>query len=97
MPEKFLLFAGGRVMASVTREQFEIKSEFEVVHIPTGAVVQAYPYSDPADMLQSVKVNWGQAGSPAGDYAEQVRRMASQLLLVRAHQVARGRLMGEAV
>jgi hypothetical protein len=25
-------------MASVTREQFKIRSELEVVHIPTGAV-----------------------------------------------------------
>ena len=77
-------------MASVTRDQFEIRSEFEIVHIPTGAVFQAYPYSDPAGMLQSVRVNWGQAGSPARDYAEQIRRMASQLLLVRAHQAAEG-------
>ena len=84
-------------MASVTREQFDIRSEFEIVHIPTGAVFQAYPYSDPADMLQSVKMDWGQVGSPSGDYAEEVRRMASQLLLVRAHQVARDRQMGEAV
>ena len=83
-------------MASVTRDQFEIRSEFEIVHIPTGAVFQAYPYSDPADMLQSVRVNWGQAGSPARDYAEQIRRMASQLLLVRAHQAARGQ-SGEAL
>jgi hypothetical protein len=84
-------------MASVTREQFEIRSEFEVVHIPTGAVFQAYPHSDPADMVQSVKVNWGQAGLPKGDYAEQVRRMALQLMLVRAHQVARGRQLREIV
>ena len=26
------------VMASVTREEFKIRSELEVVHIPTGAV-----------------------------------------------------------
>ena len=71
-------------LASVTREQFEIRSEVEVVHIPTGADFRAYPYSDADDMLQSVKVSWGRAGVPAestGDYAEQVRRMASQLLL----------------
>ena len=78
-------------MASVTREQFVISSEFEVVHVPTGAVFQG----DLTDLLQSVKVNWGQAGSLTGDYAEQVRRMGSQLLLVRAHQVARGRQLGE--
>jgi hypothetical protein len=84
-------------MASVTREQFVIRSQFEVVHIPTGAVFQADPYNDPADRLQSLKVHWGQAGTPAGDYAEQVRRLASQLMLVRAHQVARGRQLDETV
>ena len=81
-------------LAPVTREQFEIRSEVEVVHIPTGADFRAYPYSDPDDMLQSVKVSWGRDGGPAestGDYAEQVRRMASQLLLERAHQGSRGR------
>ena len=40
--------------ASVAREQFEIRSELEVVHIPTGAVFRAHPYSNPDDMLQSV-------------------------------------------
>ena len=78
-------------LASVTREQFEIRSEVEVVHIPTGADFRAYPYSDVDDMLQSVKVSWGRAGAPAGDYAEQVRCTASQLLLERAHQVSRDR------
>ena len=78
-------------LASVTREQFKIRSEMEVVHIPTGADFRAYPYSDVDDMLRSVKVSWGRAGVPAGDYAEQVRCAASQLLLERAHQVSRGR------
>ena len=81
-------------LAFVTREQFEIRSEVEVVHIPTGSDFRAYPYSDLDDMLQSVKVSWGRAGAPAestGDYAEQVRCMASQLLLERAHQGSRGR------
>ena len=44
-------------MASVTRDEFEIRSELEAVHIPTGAVCCAYPYSNPDDMLQSVKIN----------------------------------------
>ena len=52
-------------LASVTREQFEIRSEVEVVHIPTGADFRAYPYSDVDDMLQSVKVSWGRDGRPA--------------------------------
>jgi hypothetical protein len=78
-------------LAFVKREQFEIRSELEIVHIPTGADFRAYPYSDVNDMLQSVKVSWGRAGAPAGDYAEQVRCTASQLLLERAHQVSRDR------
>jgi hypothetical protein len=73
-------------MPSVSRDEFEVRSELEAVHLPTGAVFSAYPYSDPDDMLDSIKVQWGRAGSPAsiGDYAEQVRRVASQLLLERA-------------
>ena len=70
-------------MASVTREQFRIRSELEVVHIPTGAIFSAYPYSNPDDMLESVKVNWGQTGTTtegSGDYAGQVRRTALRLL-----------------
>ena len=51
------------------------------------AVFSAYPYSHPDDMLESVRVNWSRAGATAessGDYAEQVRRMASRLLLEQA-------------
>ena len=68
--------------ASVEREQFEVRSELEAVHLPTGAVFRAHPYSNPDDMLQSVRVNWGRAGvPPERDCADQVQRMASQLLL----------------
>ena len=79
-------------MASVTRDEFKIRSELEAVHIPTGAVVRAYPYSNPDDMLQSVKVNWSRTVVPAepiGDYAEQIRHTASQLLLEQARRAAR--------
>jgi hypothetical protein len=81
-----------RGMASVTRDEFKIRSELEAVHIPTGAIVRAYPYSNPDDMLQSVKVNWSGVLAPAepmGNYAEQIRHMASQLLLERARRAAR--------
>jgi len=81
-------------MVSVTREEFEVRSEVEVVHIPTGADFRAYPYNDLDDMLQSVKVAWGRDGGPAestGDYAEQVRCVASQLLLERAQREVRDR------
>ena len=84
-------------LASVTREQFNIKSEVEVVHIPTGAVFQAYPYSKPEDILQSVRVAWGRTGVPdTGDYAEQVRRMASQLLVERTRRVVKDRRLSNA-
>lgn len=86
-------------LASVTREEFKIRSEVEVVHLPTGAVFRAYPYSNPHDMLQSIKVHWGRADllpQSMGDYAEQVRRVASQLLLERARQAARDRELGNA-
>jgi len=86
-------------LASVTREEFKIRSEVEAVHLPTGAVFHAYPYSNPDDMLQSIKVNWGRADLPpqsTGDYAEQVRRVASQLLLERAHRTARDRRLDNA-
>jgi hypothetical protein len=60
------------------------------VHIPTGAVFSAYPYSNPDDMLESVRVNWGRAGAqPDSREAEQqVRRMASQLLLENTRRLA---------
>ena len=75
-------------LASVTREQFKIKSEVEVVHIPTGAVFHAYPYSNPGDLLQSMKVNWGRHGTPTDiEFSEQIRRTAAQLLLERARRL----------
>ena len=82
-------------LAPVTREQFEVRSELEVVHIPTGAVFRAHPYSHPGDMLQSMRVNWNEAGTPPegpGDYAVEVQRVAAQLLLERA---ADDRRLGE--
>jgi hypothetical protein len=43
------------ISKSVTREQFEVRSELGVVHIPTGIVFRVHPYTDPRDRLQSVK------------------------------------------
>ena len=48
----------------VAPEQFQVRSELEVVHLPTGAVFRAYPYNDSRDLLQSVRVNWGLIGAP---------------------------------
>ena len=84
-------------MASVTRDEFELRSELEAVHIPTGAVVRAYPYTNPEDMLRSIQVQWGRA-SPRGsaDYAEQIRVVASQLLLERARREMEDRQVPDA-
>ena len=68
---------------AVTREQFEIRSELEIVHVPTGTVFRAQPYIDPCDRVQSIR-GWGRAGVPTGDYFKQVQSMAAQLLLERA-------------
>ena len=81
-------------MASVSREQFKIRSELEVVHIPTGAVFSAYPYSNPDDMLESVRVNWRRADALPD--AQEVRHMASQLLLEQALRAARVRRLSDA-
>ena len=82
------------VMASVSREQFKIRSELEVVHIPTGAIFSAYPYSNPDDMLESVRVIWCRADAPPD--AQQVRRMALQLLLEQALRAASVRRLSDA-
>lgn len=80
------------VVTMVTREQFQIKSELEIVHLPTGAVFNAYPYSDPNDLLQSIKVNWGRHGAPTDiEFSEQIRRTAAQLMLERTRRVVTDR------
>jgi hypothetical protein len=97
--EKLRHWSTEAVMASVSREQFKIRSELEVVHIPTGAVFSAYPYSNPDDMLESVRVIWRRTDAPpdnGGGYAEQVRRMASQLLLEQALRAASVRRLSDA-
>lgn len=82
-------------VSGVTREQFQVRSELEVVHLPTGAIFRAYPYSDPRDLLQSVRVNWGRADVlVGGEFAERIRRMASQLLLERAREASTDRRLG---
>lgn len=85
-------------MVSVTREQFEVRSGLEAVHLPTGAVFRAYPYSNPEDMLRSIHVQWERSGSPpfSGNDVEQIRRVASQLLLERARRDMEDRLVLDA-
>ncbi len=81
-------------MTTVTREQFRIRSEVEIVHIPTGAIFSTYPYSDPDDMLRSVTAHW-QRDSATGlkeNYPRQeIGRVAAELLLEQARRARRVR------
>ena len=65
-------------MALVTREQFKIRSELEVVHIPTGAVFSAYPYSNPDDMLESIRVNWSRGSARAVQRSQRCEGVADK-------------------
>jgi len=77
-------------MTTVTREEFRIRSEVEIVHIPTGAIFSTYPYSNPEDMLRSVTANWGPAESnTSGDdefRRREIGRVAAELLLEQARR-----------
>lgn len=79
-------------MKTVTREQFRIESDLEVVHVPTGTTFSAYPYSNPDDMLQSIAANWVRAEDRSGfieDYARHdISRVAAEILLEQAHRNA---------
>jgi hypothetical protein len=72
-------------MKSVTREQFRVESDLEVVHEPTGITFYAYPYINPDDMLKSITANWRSVEDESGfieDYArEDIVRMAAEILL----------------
>jgi len=82
-------------MTRVTREEFRIRSEVEIVHIPTGAIFSTYPYSNPEDMLRSVTANWGPAESSASGDDEfrrrEIGRVAAELLLEQARRSRRTR------
>ncbi len=82
-------------MATVTREQFRIRSEVEIVHIPTGAIFSTYPYSNPDDMLRSVTAQWGQAehglGGDDDHRRREIGRVAAELLLEQARRSRRVR------
>lgn len=80
-------------MTTVTREQFRIRSEVEIVHIPTGATFWTYPYDKPEDMISSLKAHWGEPeraanGKKAFDRQE-VGRVAAQLILEQAQRKLR--------
>lgn len=77
-------------MTQVKSEQFDIKSDIEVVHKPTGATFSTYRYENPEDAVSAVTINWGRAGdvlSNGDDYArEDVKSIACELLLGQARK-----------
>ena len=46
-------------MAPVKKENFQIKSDVEVVHRPTGANISTYRYPNPDDACSTITVNFG--------------------------------------
>jgi hypothetical protein len=81
-------------MTTVTREQFRIRSEVEIVHIPTGAIFSTYPYSDPDDMLRSVTAHWRhdpKTGLMENYPRQEIGRVAAELLLEQARRARRVR------
>lgn len=75
-------------MTPVTRDQFYIRSDCEVVHTPTGTTFSTYPYANPDHVLSSVKTSWRPTGSQSATgktFAEQdIGRVACELLLEQA-------------
>jgi hypothetical protein len=82
-------------MEIVTREQFKILSDLELMHLPTGLVFSAYPYNNPDDMLRSITVQRASAEKRSEFIDDQtlqnIRRMVEQILLeqVRRNNVKR--------
>ena len=72
-------------MNKVTREQFELMSDTEVRHKPTGATFSTYRYINPEDTANTVIEQLGRAGErlPNGEEysAAEIRSMAIKLLL----------------
>jgi hypothetical protein len=69
-----------------------IRSELEVIHAPTGAVLVAYPYNKPDDVLASVRVIWAPTGAPVDtELAERIQFMGTQLLLEQARRATEAR------
>jgi hypothetical protein len=57
---EFLWALLGRIlMPPVKREEFQFKSDVELVHRPTGASISTYRYQNPADACSSMTVNFG--------------------------------------
>jgi hypothetical protein len=64
-------------MPPVKREEFQFKSDVEVVHRPTGASISTYRYQNPDDACSSMIVNFG----PDSEYDRMdIVRVAYELL-----------------
>jgi hypothetical protein len=79
-------------MTPVKRDQFEIVSNVEVVHKPTGARFSTYEYPDPNDACSTLNVNWACAGDrleSGEDYRrDDVGQVASDILRELARKAA---------
>ena len=76
-------------MKTVTREQFTIESELEVVHVPTGIMFSTYPYNDPGDRVRSMTTSrrpTDESEIIEGYAYQDISRMAAEILLEQAQQ-----------
>lgn len=75
---------------SVTRDQFTILSDVEVLHTPTGAKFSTHRYHDPAQAASTIIENLGRLGERLADGTEysaaEVRVMAIELLREQAQK-----------
>ena len=69
-------------MAPVKKEDFQIKSDIEVVHRPTGANISTYRYPNPDDACSTITVSFGPDDSE--DHRMDIVRAAYELLRQRA-------------
>jgi hypothetical protein len=68
-------------MPPVKKEEFQFKSDVEVVHRPTGASISTHRYQNPVDACSSMTVNFG----PDSEYDRMdIVRVAYELLREKA-------------
>jgi hypothetical protein len=65
-------------MKPVKREEFEHRSDLEVLHRPTGTNVSTYRYQNPDEACSSIKVNFGTADDEYDRW--EICRVACELL-----------------
>jgi hypothetical protein len=83
-------------MSVVRRDQFDIISDIQVVHKPTGATFSVYRYPDPnVDVCSEMRVNWGRAGDRLenGDEydRDEVEHVARELLREQARSASKSK------